>query len=166
MEEGRKGNTNFLNVFHAVIPKIPAGTREITRAKRILILTKSTPAKILESARGRGGGGGGDNDIKSAEVIPLYQQDYIMDSEPWKPWDCFSWVLEQIVRDLMKIPKIVSCRGDLNPAEWKLTIVFYPLQILPSGRAILKKERREGKEKEETTDFRNLLPRVVDARPG
>lgn len=47
--------TNFLKVFHAVIPKIPTGTREITRAKRILILTKSTGAKILESARGQGG---------------------------------------------------------------------------------------------------------------
>lgn len=73
---------NFFKVFHPIIRKVElsprshplsssAGnrTREITRTKRILILTKSTPVKILESARGQAGEG--DNDIKSTEVIPL-----------------------------------------------------------------------------------------------
>lgn len=75
---GRKRN-EFLQSFppyyprSQAIPKIPPPTenrtREITRTKRILILTKSTLVKILESARGQAGEG--DNDIKSTEVIPL-----------------------------------------------------------------------------------------------
>lgn len=64
---GEGKGMNFFKVFHPIIRKVelfprslPAGnrTREITRTKRILILTKSTPVKILESARGQGRGGG------------------------------------------------------------------------------------------------------------
>lgn len=75
---GEGKGMNFFKVFHPIIrevklsPRSPPTenrTREITRTKRILILTKSTLVKILESARGQAGEG--DNDIKSTEVIPL-----------------------------------------------------------------------------------------------
>lgn len=73
--EGRRvGGNKFLQSFRRYYPVSlgpvrssgGACTRDCSHKADFNFDQKSTPAKILESARGQG-----DNDIKSSEVIPL-----------------------------------------------------------------------------------------------